>query len=78
MALLTGMVVVEDRKSFSGPAFLAQIPWLGWLFRRTTSQINKEHLLITVRPRIVRLPPAETAPSMTLRYGPELRPLPAL
>lgn len=78
MALLTGMVIVEDRKSFSGPAFLAQIPWLGWLFRRTTSQVNKEHLLITVRPRIVRLPPAETAPSMTLRYGPELRPLPAL
>ena len=78
IALLTGMVVVEDRKSFSGPVFLAQIPWLGRLFRRTTSQVSKEHLLISVRPRIVRLPPAETTPSMTLRYGPEQRPLPAL
>jgi hypothetical protein len=31
-----------------------------------------------VRPRIVRLPPAEMAPAITLRHGPEQRPLPAL
>ena len=77
-AVITGMKIFERRKNSSGPAGLSQIPWLGRLFRDQSNQFNVSELIVTLRPRIVRLPPAEIEPSMTLRYGPEARPLSAL
>ena len=77
-AVITGMKIFERRKNSSGPAGLSQIPWLGRLFRDQSNQFNVSELIVTLRPRIVRLPPAEIEPSITLRYGPEARPLSAL
>ncbi len=77
-AIVSGMAVHERRNTRAGPAGLAGVPLLGQLFSRHRRQVNRSDLLILVRPRIVRLPPAEVAPSLTFRFGPEQRPLPAL
>jgi general secretion pathway protein D len=78
VALITGMAVVEQRRSRSGLALLSEIPFLGHLFSRHAWQYYRSHLIVVVRPRIVRLPPAEMMPELTLRYGPESRPLPPI
>ncbi len=77
-AMLGGMTVLEERNSRSGLAGLAEIPYLGRLFRKATRRYNQSELVIVIRPRIVRLPASEIEPSLTLRFGPENRPLPAL
>ncbi|MCB1022567.1 MAG: hypothetical protein KDC27_21740, partial [Acidobacteria bacterium] len=77
-AILGGMTVLEARNSRSGLAGLAEIPLLGRLFRSTTRRYNQSDLIVTVRPRVVRLPASEVEPSLTIRFGPEQRPLPAL
>jgi general secretion pathway protein D len=77
-AMLGGMTVLEERNSRSGLGFLAEIPFLGRLFRTTTRRYNQSDLVVVVRPRIVRLPASEIVPSLTIRFGPENRPLPPL
>jgi type II secretory pathway component GspD/PulD (secretin) len=77
-ALITGMAVLERRNERSGLGFLSEIPLLGNLFRRHSWQFRRSDLIVVVRPRIVRLPPAEIGPALTLRYGPEARPLPPI
>ena len=77
-AVISGMKIFERRKNRSGLAWLSEIPWLGRLFSDQSNQFNVSELIVTVRPRIVRLPPAEIEPSLALRYGPETRPLSAL
>ena len=77
-AVITGMKIFERRKNRSGLAWLSQIPWLGRLFSDQSNQFNVSELIVTLRPRIVRLPAAEIEPSLALRYGPETRPLSAL
>ncbi len=77
-ALVSGMAVMEERKNRSGLAWLGKIPLLGRFFRKRTRQFNQSDLVLSIRPRIVRLPPAELGPSLTFRFGPEQRPLPAL
>lgn len=77
-AIVSGMAVLEQRNTRAGPSGLADIPFLGQVFGRRRRQANRNELLVLVRPRIVRLPPAEAAPSLTFRFGPEQRPLPAL
>ncbi len=77
-AVISGMKIFERRKNRSGLAWLSEIPWLGRLFSDQSNQFNVSELIVTVRPRIVRLPPAEIGPSPALRYGPETRPLSAL
>ena len=77
-AVITGMKIFERRKNRSGLAWLSQIPWLGRLFSDQSNQFNVSELIVTLRPRIVRLPGAEIKPSLALRYGPESRPLSAL
>ncbi len=69
---------MEERKNRSGLAWLGKIPLLGRLFRKRTRQFNQSDLVLSIRPRMVRLPPAELGPSLTFRFGPEQRPLPAL
>lgn len=77
-AVLGGMTVLEERNSRSGLAFLAEIPFLGRLFRSTSRRYNQNDLIVVIKPRIVRLPASEMQPSLTIRFGPEERPLPAL
>ena len=75
-AIVSGMVVHERRRIGSGPAGLAQIPWLGAFFRRNEWRWERRELMILVRPRIVRLPAGELAASSTFLFGSETRPAP--
>lgn len=77
-AILFGMAILERRNTASGVAGLSEIPLLGWLFKDQTRRYNQSDLLLVVRPRVIRLPAAEIDPSITLRVGPESRPIPAL
>lgn len=78
VALVSGIAVREERVSGSGLWPLAQLPWIGRFFRQPNVQVNHRDLILTLRPRIVRLPPGEVASPPDLRFGPEQRPLPAL
>ncbi|MBI1353310.1 MAG: hypothetical protein GC160_03110 [Acidobacteria bacterium] len=77
-AIISGMSILEARKNGSGLAGLAELPLIGKLFRSNSVQMNQSDLLLTITPRLVRLPAAEVEPSLVIRYGPEERPLPAL
>ncbi len=77
-AIVSGMTLFERRKSRGGMSGLGNIPWLGTLFRRNEWRWSRSDLLILVRPRVARLPPAEMARTRTLLYGPEQRPLPPI
>ena len=77
-AVITGMQVFERQKNRSGLPWLASLPWIGQFFSVKTQRFNVSDLIITVRPRILRLPQAEIEPSLILRYGPVERPLSAL
>ena len=78
VALISGLAVLERRRIKSGLAFFTQIPWLGNVLGRNFFEISQDHLIIAIRPRVVRLPPAEIEPTLTLRVGPERRPLPSI
>ena len=77
-AIVSGMSILEVRRNSSGMAGLAEIPWIGRAFRSNTVQLNQSDLLLTITPRVVRLPASEVEPALRIRYGPEERPLPAL
>lgn len=76
-ALVAGMTVYESRGTRSGVAGLGRLPVVGKLFRSNSKQFIQRDLILLMRPRVVRLPASE-APSITLRFGPEQRPLPSL
>ena len=78
VAIVTGMAMFQRSSTRSGLAGLSEIPLIGRLFADETRRYDRTDLIVTVKPRIVRLPPAEHSPSLALRYGPEERPLPAL
>ena len=78
VALISGLAVLERRRTKSGLAFLSQIPWFGNAFSRNFMETSQDHLIIAIRPRVVRLPAGEIEPSVTFRIGPEARPLPAI
>lgn len=73
-AVIGGLMDVTDNKSTSGVAGLANIPLLGYLFRTTTHEKDRDHIVIVMRPHIIGDPPAnnETSP---MRVGSETRPL---
>ncbi len=76
-ALVAGMTVYESRGTRSGLAGLGRLPVVGRFFRSNSRQFIQRDLILLMRPRVVRLPASE-APSVTLRFGPEQRPLPSL
>jgi len=78
VAVVSGIAVREERVSGSGLMPFAKLPWIGRFFRQPNVQVNDRDLILTLRPRIVRLPPGEAGAPPALRYGPENRPLPAL
>jgi type II secretory pathway component GspD/PulD (secretin) len=75
MAVISGIGVSETFKVRTGVVGLSEIPWLGNLFKRHTRERRVSDLLVLMQPHVVRLPPAEMGPTLTLRYGPEQRPL---
>jgi general secretion pathway protein D len=78
VALISGIAVSQTFKVRTGVIGLSDIPWLGNLFKRHTRETMVSDLLVLVQPHVVRLPPAELQPTLTLRYGPEQRPLPGI
>lgn len=75
IALISGIAVAQTFKVRTGVVGLSEIPWLGNLFKRHTRESLVSDLLLVMQPHVVRLPPAEMGPTLTLRYGPEERPL---
>lgn len=75
LAVISGIAVAQTFKVRTGVVGLSEIPVLGNLFKRHTRETLTNDMLIMLRPHVVRLPPAEMQPTLTLRYGPEERPL---
>jgi len=72
-AVVAGMMNPSTSKTVSGFWGLAQIPWLGNLFRMTTRDKENESVLIAIRPRLLSLPPDQVV-TKALRVGTETRP----
>ncbi len=77
-AVVSGMSLLERRRSASGLMGLGGIPLLGTLFRTRRASWNRRDLLVLVRPSVVRLPAGELAGSSTFLFGAEQRPVPWL
>jgi general secretion pathway protein D len=72
-AVVAGLIDETNNKTVSGFAGLASIPWIGNLFRQTSTDKETTHFLIGIRPHILYMGPDEnvTAP---LRAGTDARP----
>jgi general secretion pathway protein D len=51
--VLGGLIDTRVTESVTKVPILGDIPWLGWLFRRTSSQEEKTNLLIFISPTII-------------------------
>ncbi len=78
LALISGLAILEKRRTRSGVELLSRIPWLGDLIQNNFARTSRDHLVIAIRPRVVRSPAGDMEPTLTLRVGPEQRPLPAI
>jgi type II secretory pathway component GspD/PulD (secretin) len=72
-AVVAGLVSSSDSKSTSGFLGLANIPWIGNLFKTVSSDQEKNNLLIGIRPHILSLG-ADEGVTQPLRAGTETRP----
>jgi hypothetical protein len=72
-AVIGGIMNATDSKSSSGFEGLARIPMLGYLFRQTSTDKERNMLLIALRPRVVSLPPDQRV-ATPLWVGSEIRP----
>jgi len=72
-AVVAGLIGNSDSKSTSGFFGLANIPWLGNLFKQTSTDKETNNLLIGIRPHILYMGPDENV-TQPLRAGTETRP----
>ncbi len=72
-AIVAGLISKSDSKNSSGFWGLANIPWLGNLFRQTSDDKESQQLLIGVRPHILYMGPDENV-TRELRAGTDARP----
>lgn len=73
LAVVSGLVRVNEARSLSGIAGLSQIPIIGAIFRQDNRSKESGQALFTIRPRIVMAAPSETG-TRTIWTGPEGRP----
>jgi hypothetical protein len=73
LAVVSGLVRMNEARALSGIAGLAQIPGVGALFRQDNRSTESGQALLTIRPRIVGGAPSEHA-TRTVWTGPEGRP----
>lgn len=73
LAVVSGLVRLNEARSLSGIAGLSQIPVMGALFRQNNRSKESGQALFTVRPRIVMAAPSEIG-TRTIWTGPEGRP----
>jgi type IV pilus assembly protein PilQ len=59
--VIGGIIKTTERKSTSYVPLLSKIPVLGWLFRNTSRDEDKEELLIFLTPRIIQLEQRQVA-----------------
>ncbi len=72
-AVIAGMITKTDSKSRTGFWGLSNIPLLGNLFTQTSTDKERENVLIAIRPRLLSLPPDQIV-TREYRVGSETRP----
>ena len=73
-AIIAGLVTLNDSETPTGIAGLSSIPVLGHLFTHQTHEKDKSDVMIVLKPRLVNLPPWETA-TPSIWTGTETHPL---
>lgn len=71
--LIGTLLNTTKSKSTSGFWGLARIPWLGQLFKQTSTDKEDSQVLIGVRPRLLSIPPGDKV-MKALRVGSDTRP----
>jgi type IV pilus assembly protein PilQ len=61
-AVIGGIITDTEANADSGVPFLADIPGLGWLFKRTNRQVDKTEMIIFITPKIVNSDPLARNP----------------
>ena len=72
-AVLGGIMAMTKSRATSGVAGLSQIPLLGHLFRKVSTNDEDSSVLIGIRPRLMALPPDQIV-TQRLRVGSDVRP----
>ncbi len=72
-AVIGGIMSNTDSKAVTGFEGLAQLPLLGYLFRQTSTDKERNMVLIALRPRVLSLPPDQRL-TPALWVGSEARP----
>ena len=72
-AVLGGIMAMTKSRATSGVAGLSQIPLLGHLFRKVSTNDEDSSVLIGIRPRLMSLPPDQIV-TQRLRVGSDVRP----
>jgi len=73
-AMVAGLMSTQDARSIAGTAGLSTLPAVGPLFRQNTKNRVDSQVVIVVRPRILSLPPNESA-TREIWVGSETRPM---
>lgn len=73
-AVVSGLMTDSESYAKSGIVGLADIPVLGWFFRKTDTKHDKAQTLLVIKPRIVIAPPNEYV-TRQVWVGSETRPL---
>ncbi len=60
-AIVSGLLGEQITPVQTGWPLVGRIPWLGALFRQTDNRVDRQELLLVIRPRVTVLPPGETA-----------------
>lgn len=73
VALVSGLMSVNEARTISGLAGLSRLPVIGPLFRRTGHTEEDREVLLLIRPVLVALPPSEFV-TRAIPVGSETRP----
>lgn len=74
-AVVAGLLQINHTNNPTGIAGLSSIPILGNLFKSTTREDDRNEILLVLKPRILALPPWESAPLKAIWTGSESRPV---
>ena len=72
-AVIGGLMNTTNSKAVTGFLGLANIPFLGYLFRQTSTDKEDSNVLIGIRPHLLSLPPDQIV-TKRLRVGSDVRP----
>jgi len=52
--VLGGLITYKRTRTGSGVPFLSKLPWVGWLFSKTTKDLQRTELVVLITPRVVQ------------------------